>query len=167
MLAVIPIAVFLRREPELPLLILYIISQAARVLFNAVRDTVPATNHMTCLLSHGTSVLTDILVTSRFSSDKGCLILMAALIVNGIVFLSSNYRTFAKTGRCAGTNYFDMLTANLFCILCLLWITGIRLISIVMNILMLSCLVFLVFSGAYCVMFNRRILREKPEEETR
>ena len=155
-LTIILIAIFLYRKPESPLLILYIISQAGRVLFNAVRDTVPATNHMTCLLSHGISILTDILVISRFSSDKRCFFLMLALIANGIVYLFSNIRTFVKTGRCTGTNYFDMLTSNLFCILCLLKIAGIRLIMIVMNVLVLSCLVSLLFSGAYCVMFNNR-----------
>ena len=164
LLAMIPIAFVLPGKPGTWMLIPYLISQGARILFNATRETVPATNHITCLLSHGISILTDILVLLRFRSDFRMLYLLPGLAANCAVFLVSNSWAFMKTGRCAGTNYFDMLTANLFCGLCVLQIAGIRSVMLLMNVLAIVCLAALFFSSAFCIVFNNRIIREKTEK---
>ena len=57
----------------------------------------------------------------------------------------------------AGVNYFDTLSSNLICAICLQQLLDIRVTGIVVTVLILAAGVFLALSAGFSIAFNARI----------
>ncbi len=138
--------------------ILYACSQGLRILFNAaVSRPFPSSNRAAFLWSHALGLLTDICVLSFLSlSGRAVTMLLFFTIGNFLVFLLSNIITKIRTQWCAGCNYFDMLSANLICFICILHLLDIPLVPFFRDALMLATYIFLGVSAVHTVIYNAR-----------
>lgn len=159
-LLIVSIAFFTKKDFLSAALPLYLLSQVFRFAFNAALDSLPATNHLSCLVSHSVSTITDILVLSRFAAQKWPGFLLRALIVAHVGFLFFNLRSAVKTARCAGTTYFDALSDNLFCLFNVMLIASIRPSGLAFHVISIFCATFLTCSVVCSFVFNQRIISE-------
>ena len=146
-------------------LILFLISEGLRVLFNAVGTTYLSSNRPSFLVSHGISILTDLEMTAWLAAGTPHIRwIVYALIANGAAILISNVAAFHRFGRCAGVNYFDSLASNLMFVLILQQILHIRVAGVVVGVIELAILATLAFSAGFALAFNARIGREESGE---
>ena len=167
-LLLIPLITMLSLPNPNMILLFYGISEAIRILFNAVCSvSYASTNRMPFLYSHGVGILTDLSMMIYLTALRPSLRwLLIAVIINGIVILTSNIWARLKFHRCAGINYFDTLSANLLFVVCLQQMLHIHLQGWILGALVLGTMICLGFSGAFAVAFNGRIGMEEQQEET-
>ena len=167
LLLLVPLLVMVGIPNPRVAMILYAISQGLRILFNAVvSSSYSASNRLSSLLSHTIGMLTDIVLLSYLTTlNPGLRWLLLAIALNGIIILIGNLVSLAKTHRCAGVNYFDTLSGNLICVICLQQLFRIRLNRVIFGVLMLAACVFLILSAAFSIAFNIRIHQGLEEFE--
>ena len=163
LLLLIPLSVMLRLPNPGMILTLYLASEGIRILFNAVCSvSYASTNRMPFLLSHAIGILTDLGLLLYLSSGARWLSWMAlAVVLNGAAVLISSLTAFYRYRRCAGLNYFDTLSANLLCFLCLQRLLRIHIARPIGGIVLLVTLLCLLFSALFALAFNARIGREE------
>lgn len=162
LLILIPIVIMLFNGRILTALILYGISQIFRIVVNLVRGTLPATNHGSFILSHGITLLTDAVMVFRLAQNNSKLYLLSAMLALCLlVFIFMNLHTYFHANRCAGTNYFDTLTANLFGIFNVSQFLGIRLTALTATVCRLVLAGTVICSMIYELIFNLRVLRKE------
>ena len=164
LLLLIPLITMLGLGNREMILVFYGVSQGLRILFNAVCNTYASSNRLSFLFSHAVGVMTDTAMMISLAAQMPRMRwLLYTLILNGAVILISNIRTFFRFRRCAGVNYFDTLSANLLCILCLQQILRIPFNGMAVGLLGLAAAVFLIFSAGFSVAFNARIGLEEDQ----
>ena len=164
-LLLIPLIVMLSIPNPKMILILYLISEGGRIVFNAVCSTYASSNRLSFLFSHGVGILTDIgMMAYLAAGNAGLHGVLYALILNGAVILLSNILTYGRYRRCAGVNYFDSLSANLLFVLALQQLLQVRLAAMIKGVLGLAILIALGFSAGFALAFNSRIGREEKAE---
>lgn len=161
-LLLIPLIPMLVQPNPRMIMILYLVSEGLRILFNAIAGTYLSSNRLSFLVSHGIGVLTDVgLITWLAAGEPRLRWILCALIINGLAILISNLAAFRRFGRCAGDNYFDTLAANLLFLLILQQMLDIRVAGIVVTAIGIAILVTFVFSTGFALAFNARIGREE------
>ena len=164
LLLLIPLITMLGLGNREMILVFYGVSQGIRILFNAVCNTYASSNRLSFLFSHAVGVMTDTAMMISLAAQMPRMRwLLYTLILNGAVILISNIRTFFRFRRCAGVNYFDTLSANLLCILCLQQILRIPFNRMAVGLLGLAAAIFLIFSAGFSVAFNARIGLEEDQ----
>ena len=145
--------------------IFYTISQCLRVLFNAIfTGSFAASNRGSILFSHALGIITDgCVLVYLWSLQESFGWLLLAVLLNAICILVSNIMTWFRKRRFAGVNYFDTLSANVLCILCLQQLMSIHLSRLVLSALRMAAYIFLGCSAGFSVAFNLRIDSEKDE----
>ena len=158
-LLLIPLLVMVGLPNPHVAMILYVISQGLRILFHAViSSSYTASNRLSSLLSHTIGILTDIILLGYLAAlNLNLRWLLYAIIANGSIILISNIVSYARTRRCAGMNYFDTLSGNLICVICLQQLFQIPLNRMIVGILLLATCVFLALSASFSIVFNLRI----------
>lgn len=166
-LLIIPLTVVLSLSNNHAVLILYLVSQGLRILFNGIASyAMPSSNRLSSVLSHGIALVTDIIVVAYISpilTPK--YLLLCALILNALVFVVSNVITFFRIHRLAGSNYFDILCGNLILILCLLLLLDISIRRYFFGIFQLITVLMLLLSAAYTIAFNLRMIHDSEQGE--
>ena len=164
-LLLIPFIVMLGIADRRMILLLYCLSQGLRVLFNAAGSTYASSNRLSFLYSHAVGILTDLAGLLWLTNETASIGWVAlGLGLNGLMILVSNIFTFFRYRRCAGLNYFDTLSANLLCVLCLQQLLRIRLNPLGFFILSLAILIFLTCSAGFALVFNARLGLTETEE---
>jgi len=167
-LLLIPLYIMMGLPNPGMVLTLYCVSQGLRILFNAVGSTFSASNRLSFRLAHEIGILTDlgmlIYLNNAAVGRRGLVWLAAALGVNGLVITVSNLWAQFRFHRCAGTNYFDTVSANLLMAINLLLLLKIRLPGPIWGILLFAELITLAFSTGFSVAFNARIGRETERD---
>ena len=168
MLLLIPLLTMLGLPNPRMIILFFGIIQGRRLVFNVVCSTYASSNRMSFLLSHGLDILTDISVMAYLSATRDRLRgLLFILIVNGIVILFSNIAALIRYRRCAGLNYFDTISANLLCFICLLFLMRVPLSGLLPRMLIFAAGFFLICSAIFSVVLNLRIgMEEQAESET-
>ena len=157
-LLLIPLVIMFTLQNTRMILILYGASQVLRIVFNVVSHAYPSTNHGSFLVSHALGILTDIALLGYLTLHGSPVMwLMLGLIANGLTILVSNIRTWIRKRQYAGVNYFDTLSSNLICAICLQQLLDIRVTGIVVTVLILAAGVFLALSAGFSIAFNARI----------
>ena len=164
-LLLIPLTVLMRVPNPRMVLLFYAVIQGLRVAFNAAGSAYASSNRMSCFLSRGLEIATEAAALIWLNAGRktpGWL--SAALLMNGAVFLVSNLHAVFRYHRCAGINYFDTVSENLLCLLCLLHMTEIQTAGVLLRALTLAAGIALVFSAGFTAAFNLRIGREERTE---
>ncbi len=164
LLILIPLIISLSLSNPQISAILYAVSQGLRILFNtAISRSYTASNHLSFLLSHTLGLITDICMFSYLYSFRPFLHwLLLALAANCLITVGSNIISLVRTRWFAGTNYFDILSANLLCFICFQQILNIALARFFLGHLLILTYIFLALSAGYTVIFNMRF-REKTD----
>ncbi len=162
LLILVPLIVTLSLPDPQISVILYAISQGLRILFNAaVSRSYAASNQLSFLVSHALSLITDICMLFYLCSFQPFLHwLLLVLIVNCLITVGSNFVSLVRIRWFAGTNYFDMLSANLICFICFQQILNITLSRFFLGYLLILTYIFLALSAGYTVIFNMRFRKE-------
>ena len=158
----IPLVTMLSLPNPGMILLFYGIIQGLRLIFNVVCSTYASTNRMNFLFSHALDLLTDLGTILYLNAvDGGLRWLVLALSLNGVIILISNILSFIRYRRCAGLNYFDTLSANLLCVICLAGLTRIPLTGLLRRAMVLAAILFLGCSAGFAVTLNLRIGMEE------
>ncbi len=162
LLLLVPLLTMLGIPNPRMILLFYGLIQGLRLIFNVVCSTYVATNRMSFLFSHALDLLTDLGVVMYLNATNGGLgWLLLALGLNAAVILVSNIWAFIRYRRCAGVNYFDTLSSNLLCLLCLAELANVPLAGFAQRILIMATVIFLGCSAGSAVVFNMRIGTEE------
>ena len=157
-LMLIPLLIVMHSPSGTVTLALYLLSHVLLAGFSTAVGTVPATNHISCMISHFISILTDLCVLIHFRANRWHDFLTVGLILNGLVFLIMNIYVYLKERKCAGTSYFDSVSVSMIGFVNLLLITNVRLTRAMLHTVLLFSAIFLTLSTVSGVMFNRRLL---------
>lgn len=165
LLLLIPTVILLYSGIIFPALVLYGASQGLRIVVNLVRGTLPATNHGSFILSHGITLLTDTFMMFRLAQTESSLYPLSGLLAFSLLlFVFMNMHTYFHANRCAGTTYFDTLTANLFCIFIFSRFAGISLSSLASSACRLVLIGTVICANLFELIFNLRVLTKDSAE---
>ena len=160
----IPLTVMLGIPNPGMILLFYGIIQGLRLIFNVTGSAYASTNRMYFLMSGALDALTNLSAAVYLRMTAGLSRwIVPALILNCAVILASNIHAFYRYRRCAGLNYFDTVSSNLLCLICLVRLTGIPMTGILSRILETAAVFFLLCSAGFGVALNMRIGREERE----